>query len=306
MSSHPPLVTVVIPTYNQADFLREALQSVVNQDFADWQAVVVNNHSSDHTKDVVAEIADPRIQIIDFNNEGVIAASRNLALLQATSLFVAFLDSDDWWHPTKLSRCVAALQTGSDLVCHSEEWRSSTSSRVVHYGPAYRTSYQELLLGGNCVSTSAVVGRTKLFQELGGFSTDPRFVTAEDYELWLRLAQSRAEFVFLNEVLGVFRIHSLSASASVDRNSRAEMAVVAHHLASAPFTSPAVQRRRLARSEYGAARAFHRSRDYNRALHWFWRSIRNAPFSARAYAGTGLAVLGALRALITRRTASHD
>ena len=120
MSSHPPLVTVVIPTYNQADFLREALQSVVNQDLADWQAVVVNNYSTDHTKDVVAEIADPRIQIIDFNNEGVIAASRNLALLQATSPFVAFLDSDDWWHPTKLTRCVATLQTGSDLVCHSE------------------------------------------------------------------------------------------------------------------------------------------------------------------------------------------
>ena len=218
----------------------------------------------------------------------------------------SFLDSDDWWHPTKLSRCVAALQAGSDLVCHSEEWRSATSSRVVHYGPANRTNYQELLLGGNCVSTSAVVGRTKLFQELGGFSTNPRFVTAEDYELWLRLAQSRAEFVFLNEVLGVFRIHSLSASSSVDRNSRAEMAVVAHHLASAPFASPAVQRRRVARSEYGAARAFHRSRDHNRALRWFWRSIRNAPFSARTYAGTGLAVLGALRALITRRTTPHD
>ena len=306
MSSHPPLVTIVIPTYNQADFLCEALQSVVNQDLADWQAVVVNNHSTDHTKDVVAEIADPRIQIIDFNNEGVIAASRNLALLQATSPFVAFLDSDDWWYPTKLSRCVATLQAGSDIVCHSEEWRSATSSRVVHYGPANRTNYHDLLLGGNCVSTSAVVGRTKLFQELGGFSTNPRFVTAEDYELWLRLAQSRAEFVFLNEVLGVFRIHSLSASSSVDRNSRAEMAVVEHHLASALFASPAVQRRRLARSEYGAARAFHRSRDYGRALHWFWRSIRNAPFSARTYAGTGLAVLGALRALITRRTTPHD
>ncbi len=306
MASHPPLVTVIIPTYNQANFLREALQSVVNQDLADWQAVVVNNYSTDHTKDVVAEIADHRIQIIDFNNDGIIAASRNLALLQATSPFAAFLDSDDWWHPTKLSRCLATLQVGSDIVCHSEEWRSATSSRVVHYGPAHRTNYQELLLGGNCVSTSAVVGRTKLFQELGGFSTNPHFVTAEDYELWLRLAQRRADFVFLNEVLGVFRIHSLSASSSVDRNSRAEMAVVAHHLASAHFASPAVQRRRLARSEYGAARAFHRSHDYGRALHWFWRSIRNAPFSARTYAGTGLAVLGALRALITRRTTSHD
>jgi glycosyltransferase involved in cell wall biosynthesis len=57
MASHPPLVTIVIPTYNQADFLREALHSVINQDLADWQAVVVNNHSTDHTKDVVAEIA---------------------------------------------------------------------------------------------------------------------------------------------------------------------------------------------------------------------------------------------------------
>jgi len=300
VSTASPVVTVVIPTYNQADFLREALDSVVQQDIQEWEAVVVNNISSDHTNEVISSFGDPRIRVIDFKNNGVIAASRNLALMQATSPFVAFLDSDDWWHPTKLSRCVATLQGGSDIVCHSEEWRSAKRSRIVHYGPEQRTEYQELLLGGNCVSTSAVVGRTKVFQELGGFSTDQRFVTAEDYEFWLRLARARARFVFLKEVLGVFRIHSLSASSSVERNSAAEMAVVAHHLASASFASPRLMRRRLALSHYSTARSFHAAGNFRQALSSFLLSVRGSPWSLRTYAGLGLSVLGALRASVTR------
>jgi len=300
VSTASPVITVVIPTYNQADFLREALDSVVKQDIQEWEAVVVNNDSSDHTREVIASFDDPRIRVLDFTNDGVIAASRNLALMQATSPYVAFLDSDDWWHPTKLSRCVATLQGGSDIVCHSEEWRSAKRSRVVHYGPAQRTEYRELLLRGNCVSTSAVVGRTKIFQELGGFSTDPRFVTAEDYEFWLRLARVRARFVFVKEVLGVFRIHSLSASSSVERNSAAEMAVVAHHLVSAPFASPRLMRRRLALSHYSTARSFHAGGNFRQALRSFVLSVQGSPWSARTYAGLGLSVLGALRASVTR------
>ena len=131
MSDTAARVEVIIPTYNQADFLREALQSVLDQDFTDWKITVVNNMSTDHTRDVVTEFADPRIRIVDFANHGVIAASRNRALLGSNAEYVAFLDSDDWWNPKKLSTCVSRLDEGADVVCHAEEWRSETSSRVV-------------------------------------------------------------------------------------------------------------------------------------------------------------------------------
>ena len=78
MTSPLPSVDIIIPTYNQTDFLREALQSVVDQDYEHWNALVINNLSTDHTRAVVEDFKDPRINIIDFANDGVIAASRNI------------------------------------------------------------------------------------------------------------------------------------------------------------------------------------------------------------------------------------
>jgi teichuronic acid biosynthesis glycosyltransferase TuaG len=290
-----PTVTVVIPTFNQADYLREALHSVVNQSFPNWHAVVVNNFSTDHTRNVVAEYNDTRLTVVDFHNEGIIAASRNVGIQQATSSYVAFLDSDDWWMPEKLARCVDELAKGYDLVCHSEEWRSTNSSRVVHYGPASRTAYRALLLGGNCLSTSAVVGRTDMFQTIGGFSTSPEFVTAEDYELWLRLTREEFQFSFIREVLGVFRIHDASASSSIKRNSDAERAVVEHHLATAPFVSPQIRRRRLALSHYGAARSFQRTGDHQNAWRALSLAFRASPFRVRLYAALLISLRNSFR-----------
>lgn len=287
-------VEVVIPTYNQADFLREALRSVVVQDYGNWHVTVVNNLSTDHTRTVVHEFADQRIEIVDFANHGVIAASRNLALLKATSKYVAFLDSDDWWHPQKLSRCVARLEEGADLVCHAEEWKAPGFSRVVRYGPQRRLEYQSLLLGGNCLSTSAVVGRTDMFKAVDGFSERPDFITAEDYDLWLRLACQAYRFDLIDDVLGTFRIHSASASSSIVRNSAAEMAVAQAHLEAGQFSRRTV-RRRIGRSHYGAARAFHSAGDYSSARQRFLSSLRLAPLFPRTYVGLAITMLFSLR-----------
>jgi glycosyltransferase involved in cell wall biosynthesis len=287
-------VEVIIPTYNQADFLREALKSVLDQDFTDWKVTVVNNMSTDHTHAVVTEFADPRISIVDFANRGIIAASRNRALRSSNTEYVAFLDSDDWWNPHKLSTCVARLDQGIDLVCHAEEWKSETSSRVVRYGPQHRTPYREMLLSGNCLSTSAIVGRTRVFQQVGGFSERPDFVTAEDYDLWLRLSNSGCKISLIEEVLGTFRIHAASASSSIERNSAAEMAVVASHLANGNF-SPSAKRRRLGKSHYGTARAYHKAGDYRSARGEFARALKLAPFFPRTYVGVALLFFELLR-----------
>jgi glycosyltransferase involved in cell wall biosynthesis len=86
------LVSVVIPTFNQANFLREALDSLIQQTHKEWEALVVNNFSTDHTIDVVNSYADQRMRIISFSNDGVIARSRNLGISLAQGATVAFLD----------------------------------------------------------------------------------------------------------------------------------------------------------------------------------------------------------------------
>lgn len=287
-------VGIVIPTYNQADFLREALRSVIAQDHQNWHVIIVNNLSTDHTHDVVREFADSRIDIIDFANHGVIAASRNLAIHKSATKYLAFLDSDDWWQPQKLSRCIHQLERGADLVCHAEEWKSATSSRVVRYGPQARTEYRALLLGGNCLSTSAIVGRTEMFKAVDCFSERPDFITAEDYDLWLRLAQRGYRIALIDDVLGTFRIHSASASSSIARNSAAEMAVVNSHLAMAEF-SRRVVRQRMGQSHYAAARAFHKANDFVSARRHFLTALRLAPLFPRTYVGLLLNLFIALR-----------
>jgi glycosyltransferase involved in cell wall biosynthesis len=289
-------VEVIIPTYNQAGFLREALRSVVAQTFRDWRVTVVNNMSTDHTHAVVAEFSDQPIRIIDFANHGVIAAARNRALHEASAQYVAFLDSDDWWHPHKLARCVERLDQGAELVCHAEEWRAQGSSRTMRYGPQARMVYREMLLGGNCLSTSAIVGRTSVFQQVGGFAVRADFITAEDYDLWLRLSQRGTRIELIDDVLGVFRIHAASASSSIARNRDAEIAVVASHFEAGEFAASTV-RQRLGLSHYSAARAFTKANDFHNAWREFVTALRHDPLFARSYAGLALLLAARLRNL---------
>ena len=298
-----PAVTVVIPTYNHARFLRPALASVRAQTFADWEAIVVNNYSEDDTVEVVAAFDDPRIRLVNFRNHGVIAASRNEGLRRASGELIAFLDSDDTWWPQKLARCVEALGGGLDLVCHGEDWtREGKPPRRMFYGPVPRAAYERLLYDGNCISTSAVVMRRDWLARAGGFREEARFVTAEDYDLWLRLARDGARIGFVEEILGEYRIHGTNASRALLRHMEAELAVIEDHFAALPKGGLATSlrtRRRRALAYYGAGRGFQAAGEASEAWRWFGRALRESPFILRLYAAAALNALAPLR----RRTA---
>ena len=284
-------VDIVIPTYNHARFLGEALRSVIGQTMESWRAIIVNNFSTDDTRDVVAAFSDPRIGIVDFANHGIIAASRNHGLSLATAPYVAFLDSDDSWYPDKLARCVAALDAGADIVCHGERWTSTDGThRDVAYGPEHNARYRRLLFRHNCVSTSAVVARRDLLSDVHGFDERPEFVTAEDYDLWLRLARQGARYVFIPDILGVFRRHEASASAAVERNAAAELAVVNAHVAELPasLVTRVRHRHRRARVAYSAARSHQVTGHRSRALRRYVECLYTSPFVLRAWVGLAL------------------
>ena len=116
------LVSVVIPTYNHAHYLKQALQSVIDQTYDNWEALVVDNHSEDNTDDIVNSFNDKRIKLFKIHNKGIIAASRNLGIKHSIGKWVAFLDSDDWWYPERLNKSVQILNNGAQLVCHAENW----------------------------------------------------------------------------------------------------------------------------------------------------------------------------------------
>ena len=291
---HQPSLSIVIPTYNHAHFLRTALDSIRAQTFGDWEAIVVNNFSEDGTSAVVESYDDPRIRLVNFSNHGIIAAARNHGLLLTQAPLVAFLDSDDFWYPEKLQRCMDKLAQGYDLVCHAEVWLGpGERRRMVHYGPEVRATYESLLLEGNCISTSAVVVRREWLERAGGFSVQPEFVTAEDYDLWLKLAREGARIGFVDEALGEYLIHEGNQSRAALRNMQAVMAVFEHHRSALEGrTSAGRLRRREAVILYSGARGLQDSGQYRQAWPHFIKAVLRYPWVPRFYAAMLLNALG--------------
>jgi glycosyltransferase involved in cell wall biosynthesis len=286
MSDQEPLVSVVIPTYNHARFLTEALAAVKAQTLTDWEAIVVDNHSQDGTATVIESMCDPRISHVLIHNQGVISASRNLGMSLAKGRYIAFLDSDDVWCPEKLEYCVARLEAGFDVVCHGERWVSDKKVRHVVYGPDANARYDRLLFEGNCLSTSAVVMRRSLIDKAGIFSVNEAFITAEDYEYWMRLSRAGARISFLTELLGDYRIHSGNQMRAVLRNIEAVKAVVEHHVAELPNHSLLASvrlRRRLGSIYYSGARGLQDREQYGEAWLLFAKTLLIWPFSLKYY-----------------------
>ncbi len=290
-----PSVSVVIPTYNHAQFLGAALASVRAQTVQDWECIIVNNFSTDDTERVVAKLNDTRIRLVNFSNHGAIAASRNHGVALAQSAFIAFLDSDDAWEPGKLQACLDKLADGFDLVCHAEIWvYEDGETREVVYGPERRATFDNLLFEGNCISTSAVVVRSEWLARAGGFDERAEFITAEDYHLWLKLAQGGARIGFVEQMLGLYRIHAANQSRVALRNLHATYAVFESLLSELPMTLGVrikAQRRR-AILDYSGARGLMESGEHRAAVGLFLRAIVRWPFSPKFYAAALLNAAG--------------
>jgi glycosyltransferase involved in cell wall biosynthesis len=229
-----PLVSIVIPSYNHAHFLGRALQSLLDQTYTNWEVILVDNHSQDNTDKVVQSFAEQRIAMLKIHNNGVIAASRNMGILAARGEWIAFLDSDDFWYPEKLEISINGIQEDASVdVCSTDEMmvdEVSGKKRMLKYGPYCPDFYKELLLEGNCLSPSATLVRRDFLIRHGIlFRENKEFVTAEDYDLWMRLAQAGAKFKFIHSVQGEYRVHAINSSGQIERHSQSVVSVARDH-----------------------------------------------------------------------------
>lgn len=214
MSAYPS-VSIVIPTYNRAGFLKEALESVLAQTVGCWEAVVVDDGSTDGTEAVVKSFADPRIRYIRQPNRGV-SAARNRGIEEARFDTIAFLDSDDLWMPDKLERQLGFLAAHPEVgFLYGQIERHYLDSGVRKILPEkHASSYAELLELGNITFTPTVIIKRKCLAQTGLFDTNLTIV--EDYELWLRIAKLYP-IAFLPGVSCRVRIHSGNSSADEEK-----------------------------------------------------------------------------------------
>ncbi|MEM7233975.1 MAG: glycosyltransferase family A protein, partial [Planctomycetota bacterium] len=197
-------VSVIIPTYNRAEWICHAVRSVFDQTVPPLEVIVVDDGSTDDTGQVVRK-EFPGVRYFRQANRGV-SAARNKGIIEARGQWLAFLDSDDRWLPNKLERQLAAVKEqylqGGDVfrVCHSDEIWIRDGQRVnatKKYAKAGGHIFQKCLPVCAISPSTAMISRS-VFEDVGGF--DETMPVCEDYDLWLRIT-CREPVLYVDEPL---------------------------------------------------------------------------------------------------------
>lgn len=185
--SNKPLVTVIVPTYNRGWVVREAIDSVLDQDFRDYELIVVDDGSDDNTPEILNAYGKA-ITVLHQPNRGV-SAARNHGIAEAAGQLIAFLDSDDLWLPAKLATQVKFFKENADAVVNQtqEIWvRNGVRVNPKKRHHKFSGMIFERSLALCLVSPSAVMIKKSLFEDVGLF--DENLPACEDYDLWLRIS----------------------------------------------------------------------------------------------------------------------
>ena len=244
-----PEISIVMPTYNHAQYVGTAIGSALAQTFQNFELIIIDNYSDDGTEDIVRSFDDVRIRYEKFRNDGIIGASRNRGMALARGDLIAFLDSDDRWHESKLAVVMTAFEYTPEIVaaCHAENKLCNDQIVRVLENPAYVGDlYEKLLFHSNCLSTSATVVRSRIARALGGFSERSEFVGVEDYDFWIRIAKT-GPIALLPEVLGDYRVHGNNFTNNRERLARRILTMLDTHYAAIPETLRNAKRRQISR-----------------------------------------------------------
>lgn len=187
------LVSIILPTYNGAQWIKRSIESVISQSYKDWELIVVDDGSTDNTAVIVANMAqnDSRIRYIKNDVNSGIQKTLNHGLKEARGEYIARIDDDDYWVDTdKLQKQVEFLDTNTDHVL------VGTGVIIVDEGdnelfrylvPITNEAIQKRLLGKNCFVHSSVMFRKVSVMQFGGYSENVAEKHFEDYDLWLKL-----------------------------------------------------------------------------------------------------------------------
>ena len=195
-----PHVSVILPSWNRADWLKKSIDSVLEQTFRDFELIVVDDASTDSTQEILT-IYSGKFRSITFAKNLGVSASRNAAVKNCDSEWIAFLDSDDFWHPHKLQKQIAQTVIRAECPIHftDEIWIRNgvrVNPKKKHQkleGWIFKPSLELCLM-----SPSTVLLKRDLFEVHGLF--DETLPICEDYDLWLRLT-AQHQVALLNEKL---------------------------------------------------------------------------------------------------------
>jgi glycosyltransferase involved in cell wall biosynthesis len=292
LSGKDPEFSVIISVYNKARFVGQALESVLRQTYRDLEVIVVDDGSTDASKDVVASFHDQRIRYVYQENSGLPACARNKGMELSRGKYIALLDGDDYWHEEKLERCKAILDKlpEVDLVCHNIAFiYHGKTLKITRFGPYVEKMYDKLLFGGNCLGPSAVAIRRKVFFDDGfRFNEDKSLFALEDYEYWLQLSR-KCRFYFLADVLGYYTATDSGAfSKDTEGNAVNMLRLLDRHFARFDSSDTNIRKlikKRRASVMCAAGRMYNHQKSFEDSRRWYIRALNENPFSFKACVG---------------------
>ena len=198
-------VSIIVPCYKQAHFLNESLQSVLSQNYTNWECIIVNDGSPDDTESIAQKwcIRDNRFKYLKKENGGL-SSARNAGIAIGTGEYVLPLDADDILHEDYLKLLVPELQQNPSLAivsCYSNFFIENISN-IIHQQKPVGTTYHALLYENNMIATSLY--HKKYWVEVGGYDETMKH-GFEDWEFWIAITKKGLEFKFIQEFLFYYR-----------------------------------------------------------------------------------------------------
>jgi len=196
-----PLISIIIPTYNREKLILNALDSIFNQTFQDYEILIIDDASTDNTEQVIKELNHPKIKYLKLEKNSGQCIARNFGAKRAQGQFIAFLDSDDEWLPQKLENQVRIFNEGSDrlgaVYGYSYQKDVIKDETVLRDSGYFRGDIHGKMLTGFCPPTpSLFVVKRSAFESVQGF--DEALITFVDLDLWLRISEKH-DFDYVEE-----------------------------------------------------------------------------------------------------------
>lgn len=287
------MFSVIIPTYNRLESLKKALNSVFIQSYNNYEIIVIDDGSSDGTKEYIASLHNENILYYWQENSGLPSVARNTGIRLSKGDWIAFLDSDDFWYKDKLLEVYNKIQNIKNknivAISHWEDMVIDGSIvKILKHGTKSKANmYKKLLFKGNSFSTSAICVRKDVLSSVGLFDTRKEYFIVEDYELWLRLANI-GSFINIRKVLGAYCINGNknNISKDIERTNENLKNVIVNHINNLNINDKfkkKILKKHIARIDYYKGRSYQINGDFQKAISALRISIKNYPFSFKKW-----------------------
>lgn len=270
-------VSVIIPTYNRAQYIAEAIDSVLNQTYQDFEIIIVDDGSTDNTKEIIKPYLDDysnKIRYFYQKNKGI-SAARNMAINKAREDYIAFLDSDDRWLPEKLEKQMKVIKDENINFVYSAmyvENNGRMTNRIIPANPA--TDFLGLLTKNQSIAMATTIIKKEYITKTGMF--DETLTVSVDYDLWLRVLL-KYKVKYLKEPLTIYREHADNITKNIENVKKSGIVICQKLLKNSEIPKKIIKRK-LSSEHYMLGKIYYDKKQYKNASTEIKNAIYAYPF----------------------------